>query len=77
MEGDNMLVLTDHSNHSRENSLYPLVQVMRKHPLCKRIDIASRGEVLNDAFFTEASGAALYAVKGDRKFEFQRKLSLF
>ena len=45
-----MLVLTDHSNHSSENSLYTLVQAMRNHPRCAQIDVASRGYSENHLF---------------------------
>ena len=46
-----LLVLTDHSNHSAENSLYALVQSMRNHPRCAQIDVASSGNEINQFFF--------------------------
>ena len=38
-----VLVLTDHRGHSKENSIYAILQVMLKHEQCAQIDIASRG----------------------------------
>ena len=46
-----LLILTDHSNHSAENSLYSLALAMRKNVSCENVDIASRGNNENDIFF--------------------------
>jgi len=46
MKKYNVLVLTDHINHSKENSLYSLVQTMLQHELTAKIAIASRGNFL-------------------------------
>ena len=46
-----MLVLTDHSTHSKENSLYALLRALKAHRSCEYIDVASRGNEINDGFF--------------------------
>jgi glutathione synthase len=48
------LVLTDHSGHSRENSLYSLVSTLNDDARCKMISVASRGDKRNTAFFAGA-----------------------
>ena len=65
-----MLVLTDHTGHSASNSLYPLVQAMRLHPRCEQIDIATRGNVLNDFFFTRLLAKAPFVTKADEHFAY-------
>jgi len=45
------LVLTDHSGHSIQNSIYAILKEMLQHPQCQQIDIASRGLSSNDPFF--------------------------
>lgn len=56
-----ILVLTDHTFHSAENSLYALVNELRKHPGCQSIHIASRGNANNHSFFLDFSTTLLYA----------------
>ncbi len=65
-----MLVLTDHSNHSSENSLYALVQSMRKHPRCAQIDVATRGYSENNLFFEKLMSRYLFVSKVDENFTF-------
>lgn len=65
-----MLVLTDHTNHSAENSLYELVQAMRIHPRCLQIDVATRGNKLNNFFFKEYLVKDLFVSKVDESFAF-------
>lgn len=45
------LVLTDHSGHSNQNSFYSLVNTLAADPRCQRVDVASRGDDRNRAFF--------------------------
>ena len=63
-----LLVLTDHSNHSSENALYPLVQSMRRHPRCKRIDVATRKHPGNDLFFKKLIPKGLLVQTVDESF---------
>jgi len=65
-----MLVLTDHTNHSKENSLYPLVQAMRQNQHCAQVDVATRGNELNDFFFKKLINKPLFVNKVDEHFTF-------
>jgi len=65
-----ILVLTDHTNHSKENSLYALVQAMRKHPLCAQLDVATRGFEGNHLFFENNQTSSLFACKTTEDFAF-------
>ncbi len=47
------LVLTDHSGHSDQNSIYAILQEMLLHPQCQLIDVASRGLPSNNTFFQQ------------------------
>ena len=46
-----ILVLTDHSGHTSENSLYGLVGALNSSGFCRYIDIGSRGCDVNRPFF--------------------------
>lgn len=70
MQTFKMLVLTDHNNHSKENSLYSLLKTMRQHPKCVQLDVATRVNKDNDAFFTKYSNTALSVVKVNEAFAF-------
>lgn len=48
-----MLVITDHSKHTADNSLYPLCRALRTHPRCAYIDVASRTLEENQFFFKQ------------------------
>lgn len=65
-----VLVLTDHTNHSGENSLYALVRAMSQHPLCGQIDVATRANAENNAFFTQHETFLLSATQAREDFEF-------
>ncbi len=45
------LVLTDHRGHSDQNSVYSLVTTLAGDPRCAHVDVATRGDVRNQAFF--------------------------
>ncbi len=70
MEKYKVLILTDHTGHSKENSLYGLVQKMRLHPMTQEIDIASRGNAINQDFFSQIAGAKLWIKQADNNFTF-------
>ena len=38
-----VLVLTDHSGHSKSNSFYGVVNALRVHKNIEKIDVASKG----------------------------------
>ncbi len=65
-----LLVLTDHTNHSAENSLYPLVKSMRVHSLCEQVDVASRGNEENDHFFIKNMTNQIWVTEVDENFNF-------
>lgn len=65
-----VLVLTDHTNHSAENSLYALVQSMSQHPLCTQVDVATRANSSNDFFFKKLSSQELFVTKVEEGFSF-------
>ncbi len=67
------LVLTDHSGHSDQNSVYSLVTTLAADPRCAYVDVASRGDARNHAFFrggnaqvlgTRVTGALVYDAEG-------------
>ncbi|MEM6965693.1 MAG: glutathione synthetase, partial [Bacteroidota bacterium] len=59
MQKFKVLVLTDHTNHSAENSLYVMLQRMREHPRCAKIDIVTRANAANDFFFQKYTAEGL------------------
>ncbi len=68
-----MLVLTDHTNHSSENSLYPLVRALRNHPSCAQIDVATRGIKMNESFFKKLQPENLLVTRVSEEFSFHRE----
>ena len=65
-----VLVLTDHSGHSNQNSIYAILQGMLKHEQCAQIDIASRGLEENRLFFENHQSDALHIVTLDSNFKY-------
>ncbi len=65
-----LLVLTDHTNHSIENSLYSFVKIVRKHKLCERVDVVSRGNIANHEFFSNHKVCLLKGSRVDDSFDF-------
>ena len=65
-----VLILTDHRNHSAQNSLYSLAEKMLLHPKTKSIDVASRMNSLNDSFFSCSKDSKLYATTVTSDFKF-------
>lgn len=68
-----ILVLTDHSGHSRENSIYAMVPAMVKHPQIEQVDVATRGEILNNFFFKSLIPKSIFVSKADENFAFSMK----
>lgn len=66
----NVLILTDHSNHSKENSLYPLAKSMLQHQLTNRVDIASRANAENKFFFDGKNKSEIFVSSIDERFNF-------
>jgi len=70
MKKYNALILTDHSNHSAENSVYAISNALAKHPLTNRVDIASRGILKNDRFFQSREPLNIWATAIKEGFSF-------
>ena len=66
----NMLVLTDHSVHKGDNSIYALLRELRADPSCAGLDVASKGVALNKPFFEGRQTDRLFAVSVDPSFAF-------
>ncbi len=79
MKKYNFLVLTDHTRHSAENSLYALVTKLKAHPQCGELYVASRGNDENDSFFEKGNYSNIhgYRVKKSLSFEEVSKGLLF
>ncbi len=66
-----VLILTDHTNHSSENSLYDLSVKMLAHSNTKSIDIASRGNKINSEFFNSNQQSKLWATRINQEFKYE------
>jgi glutathione synthase len=64
------LVLTDHSGHSKENSVYALMKKLAAQPQVETVMIASRGFEANDAFFDACATDKVYAIPVTENFGF-------
>jgi glutathione synthase len=73
MKSYQVLVLTDPTRHSKENSLYPLLNAMLRHPLTAGIDVASRKNAVNARFFRGESAANLWVSEVYENFSFSEK----
>lgn len=73
MEQFKILVLTDHTGHSSENSLYPLSRAMHQHAWCQQIDVATQWNSLNDLFFQGLSKVNLLVNPVDQHFAFHEE----
>lgn len=66
-----LLVLTNHASHSIENSIYTLLRELVQQPLIGRLDVASRNNERNAAFFQQQQSTELQVYRIDAQFEFQ------
>lgn len=73
----NFLVLTDHSRHSSENSVYALMAKLSQHSQCGKLDIASRGNSANAAFFQNCASTTLNVKSVDAQFSFDKSGNQF
>ena len=64
------LILTDHAQHSSENSLYELAVKLHLHSSIKCVDIASRATLLNADFYNGILKSRLYATQIDENFTY-------
>lgn len=65
-----ILILTDHSGHSDQNSLYGLVQALLRHPACGEVRVASRKSPENRDFFAGQPGASIIGTRVGSDFQF-------
>ena len=68
-----VLILTDHSSHSSENSLYALAKTLRQHPACAFVDVADRSNSLNKLFFNCYYSKALFVSRVENDFSFDKE----
>ncbi len=73
MRKKKVLILTDHKNHSAENSLYDLSVKMLAHELTECVDIATRTIAVNADFFACREHASLFATNIDSSFAFDKE----
>lgn len=67
-----ILVLTDHTGHSDQNSIYAILNQMSAHPRCHSIDIASRGLKENSHFFDGMHREALLGCSVTSDFRYSK-----
>lgn len=64
------LVLTDHSKHSKENSLYSLMQTLAQHENTATVNVVSRGDQRNRNFFTYLKVEPLHGLVAAKDFAY-------
>lgn len=72
MDKYRVLVLTDHTLHSDQNSLYAILDQMSVHDRCMHIDIASRGLDVNGGFFYRMQKYKLWGTRVDSDFGYTK-----
>ena len=66
----NLLVLTDHSTHSDQNSFYGIVNSLLNHRDIKNIGVATRGDQRNDQFFKGSDVNSLHVLMIENKIDY-------
>jgi len=69
----NVLILTDHQNHSSENSLYALATAMVSHSITQKVDVVSRANVENKPFFDCVKGSAIHGTSITEDFKYAQE----
>ncbi len=67
-----ILILTDHSVHSKENSVYDLANALRRHPKASCLHVASRGNTLNSGLFFDFNSTDLEVFEVKKNMNYQR-----
>ncbi|WP_053002475.1 ATP-grasp domain-containing protein [Kordia jejudonensis] len=65
-----VLIITNHSAHTAENSLYIMASMLVQHELCASVDVASLGISENGAFLKNKSSSSLWVKPIDATFQF-------
>ncbi len=73
----NILILTDHTGHTSENSVYALASTLAAHQSINSVDIASRGLPENAMFFDGKTDAILSVIPAVPRLTYTRALQLF
>lgn len=71
MKKYNFLVLTEHTKHSNQNSLYALVAELVQHEQVNQVYVASRGNPKNKSFFEDRTSSEIEATLATTSFAFQ------
>ncbi len=77
MKKYNVLILTDHTNHSKENSVYAFANALRNHQLTNRAEIATKGISENTAFFKNLIVRDIWATEIKNNFRYTADGSLY
>lgn len=75
--GYDILILTDHSGHTSENSTYALASALAADPHINTVDIASRGLPDNTRFFKGDMEAIISVIPAIPRLTYKRALLLF
>lgn len=67
------LALTDHRNHSEQNSIYAILSELSTHSRCKKVAVASRGLKVNDLFFYLQANSKLMVSGVDSEFKYNEE----
>lgn len=71
MKKYNFLVLTEHTKHSNQNSLYALVAELVQQEQVNQVYVASRGNDENKAFFEDRNSSKVAATLADASFAYE------
>lgn len=77
MKKYSIIVLTDHSNHSKENSLYALVNEFLHNERISNVHVASRAIRDNHSFFENPLGQPLHATSAKYPLAFSENGTFF
>ncbi|AXG70175.1 glutathione synthetase [Kordia sp. SMS9] len=72
-----ILILTDHSAHTIENSMYVTASELTNHELCAYVDVATLGISKNQAFLESFDTNHLWVKRIDNTFEFTENSTFF
>ena len=72
-----ILSLTDHSGHTKENSIYAILKGLLRHQYTQQLTVASRGSIDNKSFFEGEQFGTLMGVHVDEQFSFKEDGSQF
>ncbi|CAA6828410.1 MAG: Glutathione synthetase (EC [uncultured Aureispira sp.] len=71
MKKYNFLVLTEHTKHSSQNSLYVLIAALVGHEQTNQVYVASRGNAENKPFFEDRTSSTVEATLAKASFAYQ------